>query len=342
MNLGRFPESGGNQVAAGPDGSVWFTKAGFNFKTNVGFLGVIGRVTPSGRVSEFPQCAPVGPHSPPIFAGGGLTAGPDGNVWFGVGALDRIGRITPKGHIELLRRRFSGIAGLASGPGGIWYYRKPSSGSVDTIGRVTAQGAVREFPLATKTNLRGIVAGPDGNIWFTGLYSVWRMTPAGVLAEFDSAGTLAPDLITTGPDGNLWFNSDGLRAPSLARITATGQVSEFSGALATKDGGPWSPVITGLAPGPDGNVWFTQQRNALSRPDLIGWITPDGQVTEIPSPIRLSSQSAIARGPDGNMWLSGYTGQLARVNLNPASRPLPAHPHIPRPSTAGCVIKRAH
>jgi hypothetical protein len=55
----------------------------------------------------------------------------------------------------------------------------------------------------------GIVAGPDGNLWFTEPTGdrIGRITPAGVVTEF-SAG-ISPDSqpfgITAGPDGNLWF-----------------------------------------------------------------------------------------------------------------------------------------
>jgi virginiamycin B lyase len=35
------------------------------------------------------------------------------------------------------------------------------------IGRITPSGAISEFPIATKSSGPvGIVAGPDGNLWF--------------------------------------------------------------------------------------------------------------------------------------------------------------------------------
>ena len=55
-----------------------------------------------------------------------------------------------------------------------------------------------------------IVAGPDGNLWFTefnGGNRIGRITTAGVITEFSTgitAGAL-PYGITAGPDGNLWF-----------------------------------------------------------------------------------------------------------------------------------------
>ena len=65
-------------LAAGPDGNFWFTALNTN---------LIGRLTPTGVLSEFPL---------PAHTGGafGITAGPDGTLWFTKSDGDRIGRIT--------------------------------------------------------------------------------------------------------------------------------------------------------------------------------------------------------------------------------------------------------
>ena len=59
--------SGADSIAAGPDGSLWFTEQVAN---------KIGRITTAGAITEFPIPTP--------FSGlyGGLAAGPDGNLWF--------------------------------------------------------------------------------------------------------------------------------------------------------------------------------------------------------------------------------------------------------------------
>src|SRR5690242_18694640 len=56
------PNSSPHTIAPGSDGNVWFSE----------YTGLqIGRITPSGEITEFPS-------------GGtdGITLGPDGNVWF--------------------------------------------------------------------------------------------------------------------------------------------------------------------------------------------------------------------------------------------------------------------
>src|SRR5215467_8204965 len=54
----------------------------------------------------------------------------------------------------------------------------------------------------------GIVAGPDGNLWFTEARGnqIERITPDGKITEFAlPTANSSPGSITVGPDGNLWF-----------------------------------------------------------------------------------------------------------------------------------------
>src|ERR1700751_5989400 len=54
---------------------------------------------------------------------------------------------------------------------------------------------------------------------------------------------------------------------------------------------------TGMAPGPDGNLWFSEFGTAK-----IGRITPSGLISEFETPTPESGPSRITLGPDGNMW----------------------------------------
>jgi hypothetical protein len=53
-------------ITAGPDGNLWFTELQ---------EGMIGRITPTGAVKEFPL-------ADPNSQLGDITVGPDGNLWF--------------------------------------------------------------------------------------------------------------------------------------------------------------------------------------------------------------------------------------------------------------------
>lgn len=149
----------------------------------------------------------------------------------------------------------------------------------------------------------GIVAGPDGAMWFTDSQNlaIVRLDSAGNFRPFpveDSSG--GPGPITVGPDGNLWFIE--YFSASIGRATLGGETAVF-------------PVPTFLlrdiAGGPDGNVWFT---TAVATPELngvlsgrlggaLGRITPNGTVSIFP--IR-REVSFLAEGPDNALWASSY------------------------------------
>ena len=69
-------------------------------------------------------------------------------------------------------------------------------------------GSPRAGTIATPTS---IVAGPDGNIWYTNFAedSIGRIDPSGALARFPTAGAASPRDIAVGSDGNLWFAASG-------------------------------------------------------------------------------------------------------------------------------------
>lgn len=129
---------------------------------------------------------------------------------------------------------------IAPGPGGMWFTEDASR-----IGLITPEGSVLEFPVNRPA--RGIVAGPDRNLWFTSNGFLSRMTPNGVVTDFPLTGSAWG--VTVGPDRNIWFAELG-RFPDnsgyLGRATAAGQITELRI-------GAWAGSIT---PGPDGNFWI--------------------------------------------------------------------------------------
>src|SRR5947207_605450 len=107
---------------------------------------VVGASAPSAqargkRVREFPI---------PTVGGWpeGITAGPDGNLWFTEYSADNIGRITTQGAITTfpLPRRGRGPVGIAAGPdGNLWFAEIAGNG----IGRITTEGVVTEYLIPT-------------------------------------------------------------------------------------------------------------------------------------------------------------------------------------------------
>jgi streptogramin lyase len=123
----------------------------------------------------------------------------------------------------------------------------------------------------------------------------------------------------------------------IARMTTTGTLSEFS--LPSVD-----TLATDIIPGPDGNLWFTDQAK-------IARITPLGKISEFKFSAPSSAQS-LATGPDGDLWFTDQsqigrmtlTGQVSQFSLpthqfpagsNPIKAPAGSGPYQALAITAG-------
>src|SRR5205085_9753412 len=104
----------------------------------------VGRLTPTGQVTEFALSR--------FDAAGGITAGPDGNLWFTTRAGQSIGRITPAGTIT--------------------EFPIPLVPPIDPFSNLFYPGM--------------ITAGPDGNQWSTAAlaHAIGRITPTGAFTTF--------------------------------------------------------------------------------------------------------------------------------------------------------------
>ena len=121
----EFPTGGGPEfITAGPDGNLWFTEV----------VGNIGRITPTGKITQFPT---------PTNENAGITAGPDGNLWFTERAGNKIGRITTGGSVtEFPIPTASSLPeGITAGPDGNLWFTEFNIG----IGRITPSGSITEF-----------------------------------------------------------------------------------------------------------------------------------------------------------------------------------------------------
>lgn len=186
------PKSAPGEITAGSDGNLWFTELGFSNAGETNGIGKIGRISPSGRITEFPLPTQ---YSHPS----GITAGPDGNIWFTNGDGDGvIERINPNGKITefSLPTTFKGpTEGITAGPdGNLWFTN--GNGDNNKIGRISPSGTITAFPLPKISNSSGgccaqpipedITSGPDGNLWFTWSLrnTIGRISPSGRITEF--------------------------------------------------------------------------------------------------------------------------------------------------------------
>ena len=130
-------------ITGGPDGNVWFTDTGTNS---------IGRITPTGAVTEFPV-----PTANANLLG--ITTGPDGNLWFAEANPDKIGRITPSGVITEFPTPTAGSTpvALTAGPdGNLWFTELDAN----KIGRL-AMSSLTARPASVDAHA---VAGTNSNV----------------------------------------------------------------------------------------------------------------------------------------------------------------------------------
>ena len=305
----EFPLPAGDDlgtITAGPDGALWFTFSTVNPKLCTCPAGVtydctyiiiacrarnathiIGRITTTGTVTEFPL--PAGDDL------GTITAGPDGALWF-TALNHHIGRITTTGTVtEFPLPAGSNPDTITAGPdGALWFTEYGTS----KIGRITTTGTVTEFNLPTPDSRPlGITAGPDGALWFTEGFRndfkyargrIGRITTTGTVTEFPlPSPDDSPDAIAAGPDGALWFTVRGNPLRKIGRITADlagiAEVSLSEAALCTGRTISYQATLTpGAKPTPV-DVY-------------LGAVLPDG-VTHLSLIQEPSGGTAIALGP---------------------------------------------
>jgi streptogramin lyase len=268
------------EITEGADGNMWFTEM-----DDAGDR--IGRITPSGVVTEFKIATPT---SRPF----GITKGPDGNVWFTEHIGRNIGRITPSGTISefAVDQVGGGPNYITSGPdGNLWF-----TTSCEVV-RMTPTGTFSQVSPSPVPGAGGVAAGSDGGVWFTsGANILGRLSPATRAVVAVSVNVALPNFtdpegpMVSGPDGNLWFlrlQQEGSGEPEVVRMAPN-----FSG---TATAFQTSSGIETLAAGPDGNIWVGG--GALDR------FTTSGIRTTFPIPSSLNDIGSIAAGPDDSLWL---------------------------------------
>jgi streptogramin lyase len=302
FSQGITAASSPDDIAAGPDGNLWFVESNGDR---------IARITSLGQVTEFTLTGVANP--------GGITAGPDGNMWFTESSASTttkaIGRITPSGAITetiFTHSPVSTLNGVTAGPDGtLWF--------TDGFGGVGRADTLGNPPILSYADFHGfpdeIVTGADGKLWFTETdsgtgHKIARMDPTGFspTSEPDEFTiTDEPRDIAAGPDGKIWFTQGNGTTGAIGRLDPN---ASNPGSTITY----LTPGLTsdprGIVAGPDGNMWVAEGG------DLIGRITPSGSITEFSAGITsIASPSRIAAGPDGNLWFTEFFAQrVARIN----------------------------
>ena len=293
--------SGPSSLALGPDGNLWFAES---------FANKIGRITPSGVITEFP--IPTANSFP-----AGIAAGVDGNLWFTEADGNKIGRITPAGAVtEFALHTVGALPGpiVLGGDGALWF----AEAQYNNLAWISPFGDLAEYHLnATSSQAGGILAvaaGSDLSIWFAenNANRVGRVNQSGQFTEFNlPTADVQPAGIALGPDGNFWFTESQSNGNArIGRITPGGAVTEYPITTAQSS-------AVAIVAGPDGALWFSWSTSTAGK---IGRITTTGALTQYDLPTGMNAD-ALVFGADGALWFTDFNGSaIGRLALTGATR----------------------
>jgi hypothetical protein len=211
------------EIKAGPDGNLWFNLIEQSETSGSFTATMIGEINPTTHaISEFPI-----PYDAEI-ASGGITVGPDGNLWFAEPyAYPIIGGVSTGGD------SFANLGTINPITDAITLYTVPY--------RPAAGTAIGVGP--------GITAGPDGNIWYTdeesggigvdviNTFAVTQPPPASLTAGSPFGLTVEAQLASGKLDSSfngtvtvaLASDPGGATLGGTLTATASGGIATFSG-----------------------------------------------------------------------------------------------------------------
>ena len=132
----------------------------------------------------------------------GITAGPDGQLWFSNFGFSSLSSITTAGV-------FTNHPDYDPSGSGPWQVTTGSDGALwftgivsNVIGRMTTSGGSSYVTDGTIVGPTGITPGPDGQLWFTnaGGNSIGSVTTAGVISNYTDPSISEPLQIAAGSD----------------------------------------------------------------------------------------------------------------------------------------------
>jgi virginiamycin B lyase len=283
---------------------------------------------------------------PGVGAAQDIAVGRDGNLWVTTNCVGAIERLTIKGVATAYSygnpSQCNTSTSITPGPdGNLWFVDQ----FANIVGKISKKGVITKYPLPAASPCNtypsqplGIVAGPDGAMWFTVTYpgnnvcspsgfsapAIGRITTHGKMTFFYTAPagtthTVSPERITAGPDGNLYFIASlPSNAPALAvgLITTGGSIS-YSAAFGTA-----ANFNDHLTFGSDGNLWVTDVFDSeifrIAGSQTAGF--PVGAFQGIQE-----TAYGIAIGPDKALWFTtsddnelGAIATSGQITFHPA------------------------
>jgi streptogramin lyase len=274
---------------------------------------------------------------PSAGAGGnspaGITAQPNGQVWFTETNSNQVDSISPNGTLWTPVRVGAKPEGIVYAGGEIWV-AETGANAIGRIDPVTFQ--YTEFRVPTPgAQPVGLAYDPVNKlVYFTEDFSgaggngqIGYFNPATLSASVgitekalpNASSTPQPMGITYNPaDGNLWFVENGAN-----------QVGMFDPATGTFNSTPYSVPGASSHPGPeqitagaDGNLWFSESGTGTGS-GLIDMFSPTSRAFAANGPYSLPAGAnnpngailGITSGPDGDIYFTaGGVGQVGWFN----------------------------
>jgi virginiamycin B lyase len=276
------PEDAPIAIAAGADGSIWFT---------IDHADGIGRVR-DGRVERLPTA---NRNIEPL----GLAVAPDGGAWYTDLAARAITHVSSGGEIArfVLDTPITRLGRLAIAPdGAAWFADLTGYG----VTRLKDGVFTRHQIESARGGPYGVAVSADGAVWATlqNGNQLLRLAADGTGKTFDlPRGGAVPTDVAAGSDGSVWFLQ--FRANRIGRFK-DGQFSDV-------EVGQENAGLSGIAVAPNDDVWFGMMRRAS-----LGRLR-NGRVAIFQLPREKARPFSVAVDRDGNVWyadISGFVGML--------------------------------
>jgi virginiamycin B lyase len=276
------PQDAPIAIAAGTDGSVWFT---------IDHANAIGRLR-NGRIERLPTSDR---NIEPI----GLAVADDGSAWYTDLAARAIARISSVGEIArfVLDTPITRLGRLVIAPDGAAWFADLTGYGLTKL----KDGVFTRYPIeSARGGPYGVAVTPDGAIWATlqNGNQLLRLAPDGTSRTFDLPhGGAVPTDVAVGSDGSVWFLQ--FRANRIGRFK-DGQFSDV-------EAGRENAGLSGIAVAPNGDVWFGMMRGAS-----LGRLR-NGHIKIFALPRDNARPFSVAVDRDGNVWyadISGFVGML--------------------------------
>ena len=306
-----------NSIVTGADGNLWFTEGGASY---------IGKITPSGTITQYPT-----PHT----GSAGIAAGSDGNIWFAEGSADEIASVNPTTATNNPTTdevtQYPVPAGQApsqmtAAPGYVWFVERSNA----TV--VSFNLASHAFtPYATPTAGSApdsIVASSTGAIWFTehNVGQVARLRPAtGEIFEYRiPTASSSPYGIAQGADGNVYYSEGGSTANKIGVVTAptcTTRQYTYDADSNRLTERTYLPATNGTCSTAGAPITVSHTYDAADRLTDSG-VAYDafGDITSLPAAAAGGSNLTSSYYTDGTLNSVTQAGQTITYSLDPTGR----------------------